>query len=555
MKKSSAGGRREEKLLASQAQPGSETMKKPWSPNPSQDSVPYTGNFTCFHEREGEADLTPDDSEEKKEREKKHSSFTLCNVCNIQLNSAAQAQIHYNGKSHQKRLKQLSNGNPKTDHGGTCQSPALPALVRPPAPALQPPLDIKPFLPFPLDTAAAVNLFPNFNAFQNKNMHISWPQFCSSVLSKKMPGLALCREDSKEVGTNIGSLLIGEMDPIQKAVINHTFGVPLPHRRKQIISCNICQLRFNSDSQAAAHYKGTKHAKKLKALEAMKNKQKSVTTKDSAKTTFTSITTNTINASSDKTAGNTTEAPAISTTTTVEIRKSSVMTTEITSKVEKLPTVAASSSSNTITCSSGETEEEKAKRLLYCSLCKVAVNSASQLEAHNSGTKHKTMLEARNGSGTIKAFPRAGVKGKGPINKGNTGLQNKTFHCEICDVHVNSETQLKQHISSRRHKDRAAGKPPKPKYSPYNKLQKGTHPLGVKLVFSKEPSKPMAPRILPNPLAAAAAAAAVAVNSPFSLRTAPPATLFQTSALPPALLRPAPGPIRTTHTPVLFAPY
>ncbi|EPY74797.1 hypothetical protein CB1_001891023 [Camelus ferus] len=54
-------------------------------------------------------------------------------------------------------------------------------------------------------------------------------------------------------------------------------------------------------SQAAAHYKGTKHAKKLKALEAMKNKQKSVTAKDSVKTAFTSITTNTINTSSDKT--------------------------------------------------------------------------------------------------------------------------------------------------------------------------------------------------------------------------------------------------------------
>ncbi|XP_015668281.1 zinc finger protein 385D [Protobothrops mucrosquamatus] len=247
----------------------------------------------------------------------------------------------------------------------------------------------------------------------------------------------------------------------------------------------------------------------------------------------------------------TTEAPAISTSPAIEIRKNSVTMTEITSKIEKIPSTATSSSVGSL----GETEEEKAKRLLYCSLCKVAVNSASQLEAHNSGTKHKTMLEARNGSGTIKAFPRTGVKGKGPINKGNTGLQNKTFHCEICDVHVNSETQLKQHISSRRHKDRAAGKPPKPKYSPYNKLQKGTHPLGVKLVFSKEVAKPVAPRILPNPLAAAAAAAAVAVNSPFSLRTAPPATLFQTSALPPSLLRPAPGPIRTTHTPVLFAPY
>ncbi|XP_050996289.1 zinc finger protein 385D [Acomys russatus] len=342
------------------------------------------------------------------------------------------------------------------------------------------------------------------------------------------------------------------MDPIQKAVINHTFGVPLPHRRKQIISCNICQLRFNSDSQAAAHYKGTKHAKKLKALEAMKNKQKSVTAKDSAKTTFTSITTTPITTSSDKT-DSATGTSVISTTTSVEIRKSNSGTTESASKVEKSPTAVAAT--GTSSSPSTETEEEKAKRLLYCSLCKVAVNSASQLEAHNSGTKHKTMLEARNGSGTIKAFPRAGMKGKGPVNKGNTGLQNKTFHCEICDVHVNSETQLKQHISSRRHKDRAAGKPPKPKYSPYNKLQKAAHPLGVKLVFSKEPSKPLAPRILPNPLAAAAAAAAVAVNSPFSLRTAPAAALFQTSALPPALLRPAPGPIRTTHTPVLFAPY
>ncbi|XP_071661057.1 zinc finger protein 385D isoform X2 [Patagioenas fasciata] len=463
----SAAGGRKEKPPGGKPQPRHENMKKPWSPDLPVDNQSYNSDFMPVPDREGEKELAPDGTEEKKEREKKHTNFTLCNVCNIQLNSAAQAQIHYNGKSHQKRLKQLNNGNLKSDNGGTCQSPALPALVRPPAPPLQPSLDIKPFLPFPLDTAAAVNLFPNFNA-----------------------------------------------------------------------------------SQAAAHYKGTKHAKKLKALEAMKNKQKSVTTKDSAKTTFTSITTNTINTSSDKT-DLTTGTPAISTTTTVEIRKSSVMTTEITSKVEKIPTTATSST----TCPSVETEEEKAKRLLYCSLCKVAVNSASQLEAHNSGTKHKTMLEARNGSGTIKAFPRAGVKGKGPVNKGNTGLQNKTFHCEICDVHVNSETQLKQHISSRRHKDRAAGKPPKPKYSPYNKLQKGTHPLGVKLVFSKEPSKPMAPRILPNPLAAAAAAAAVAVNSPFSLRTAPAATLFQTSALPPALLRPAPGPIRTTHTPVLFAPY
>lgn len=86
----------------------------------------------------------------------------------------------------------------------------------------------------------------------------------------------------------------------------------------------------------------------------------------------------------------TTGTPAISTTTTVEIRKSSVMTTEITSKVEKIPTTATSST----TCPSVETEEEKAKRLLYCSLCKVAVNSASQLEAHNSGEMEQCLLSS-----------------------------------------------------------------------------------------------------------------------------------------------------------------
>lgn len=38
-----------------------------------------------------------------------------------------------------------------------------------------------------------------------------------------------------------------QMDPVQKAVINHTFGVSIPPKKKQVISCNVCQLRFNSD--------------------------------------------------------------------------------------------------------------------------------------------------------------------------------------------------------------------------------------------------------------------------------------------------------------------
>ncbi|TRZ25757.1 hypothetical protein HGM15179_001343 [Zosterops borbonicus] len=94
----------------------SENMKKPWSPDLPVDNQSYNSDFTSLPDREGEKELAPDGTEEKKEREKKHTNFTLCNVCNIQLNSAAQAQIHYNGKSHQKRLKQLSNGNLKSDN-------------------------------------------------------------------------------------------------------------------------------------------------------------------------------------------------------------------------------------------------------------------------------------------------------------------------------------------------------------------------------------------------------------------------------------------------------
>ncbi|XP_077404234.1 zinc finger protein 385C-like isoform X1 [Vanacampus margaritifer] len=93
-------------------------------------------------------------------------------------------------------------------------------------------------------------------------------------------------------------------------------------------------------------------------------------------------------------------------------------------------------------------DEDKAKRLLYCSLCKVAVNSASQLRAHNSGAKHKTMLEAKSGDGTIESFPRVGVKKvKTPASEPAGGLRDRTFRCHICDVHVNSDTQLKQVLS------------------------------------------------------------------------------------------------------------
>ncbi|KAJ6656197.1 hypothetical protein lerEdw1_004114 [Lerista edwardsae] len=64
------------------------------------------------------------------------------------------------------------------------------------------------------------------------------------------------------------------MDPVQKAVINHTFGVPVAKAKRPIISCNVCQIRFNSESQAEAHYKGNRHARRVKGIEAARTRQK-----------------------------------------------------------------------------------------------------------------------------------------------------------------------------------------------------------------------------------------------------------------------------------------
>ncbi|XP_071401800.1 zinc finger protein 385D-like [Centroberyx affinis] len=391
--------------------------------------------------------------------------------------------------------------------GNVCQT-ALPPLARPAVGRTPPSPDLKPLLPF--------HLLPGFS----------------------------------------------DMDYVHKALIGPGFGVTTPLKRKPS-SCGVCRLRFNSETQASSHYSGTKHAKRLKALDTLDSKIR--TSEPVVKETTSQILSSPCSqpCSSDAASG---DPPAPAPTPASEVLPSSSGPAE----TLKLPTDLSLSPclrTEKETQRDGEveveaeeeTEQEKAMRLLYCSLCKVAVNSASQLQAHNSGTKHKTMLEARSGDGAIKSFPRSGVKAKlATPSESPTGLQNKTFHCEICDVHVNSETQLKQHISSRRHKDRAAGKPAKPKFSPYTPTQRLHSFQAVRLALRKEQdlTKPLASCLLQRQLSVAAAAA-MATLSPFPLRAASNSSpaLFQSQPLPQALLHPAPGPICSTHTPVLFSPY
>ncbi|XP_018597295.2 zinc finger protein 385B-like [Scleropages formosus] len=388
--------------------------------------------------------------------------------------------------------------------------------------AQSPPPMMKPFLSFSVDNSSPAELFPYFNT----------------------------------------------MDPVQKAVISHTFGVSIPMKKKQVISCGICQLHFNSESQAEAHYKGSKHAKKLKLQESAKSKARNTPTKDSMDTVLSpgpgpapgsgSVLTMAAVNSSHQAEWSTANSAIKPTTPSAGMalvamvaapcppKSPSEPTTASSPKEKAIPETGTRESVNTLVmvtplnapAATFVSEEEKAKKLLYCSLCKVAVNSLLQLEAHNTGLKHKMMLEARNGAGPIKAYPRlvSKVKFQATVVKGS-GLQNKTFHCEICDVHVNSEIQLKQHISSRRHKGQVAGKPLKPKYSPYSKQQRSSSAtLSPRVAFQKELVNPMSSAFVSNQF------------GPIPLQPQPADLLFQTTTMPAPFLEPSPGSI-------VLAPY
>uniref|UniRef100_A0A1A7WKH5 Zinc finger protein 385C n=1 Tax=Iconisemion striatum TaxID=60296 RepID=A0A1A7WKH5_9TELE len=527
-------------------------------------------------------------------RERKQRSYTLCDVCNIQLNSAAQAQIHYNGKSHQKRLKKISNSKMLSNTGTSAQGNPLLASLPVPGRPLQPQLDLKHLLPFRLNGSSPLSLFPNFNT----------------------------------------------MDPVQKAVINHTFGVPQPLKKKQIISCNICHLRFNSTNQAEAHYKGHKHARKLKAMEAQKNRQRRAMDasstgreRDRSKTSNDAPLPALMDSSSEKeTTLQSDLEPAILEGKLDESPRSSIMLTpvsevssmelvtlsppqispssqlsetasdtsipevaEVTEVIEVTETMALTSESGSpaepsITNEEPRSEDnkdpKKSKAHLHCPVCKVTVNSVSQLEAHNSGTKHKLMLEGHSvlprRRGKVVAA-RAGCKSKRLGSKGSVGVPSKNFQCQVCDIFVNSETQLSQHMNSRRHKDRLAGKPPKPKFTPHSKSQPSSSLANVrwsgyagmavstmkkaftqcnltalssqtKLALQKQLTKSLTTGFLPSPLTPPTLC--TMATNPLALRHPVGTTTFiQTPFLGPALFRPAPGPLRATHTPILFSPY
>ncbi|XP_037546862.1 zinc finger protein 385D-like [Nematolebias whitei] len=206
-------------------------------------------------------------------------------------------------------------------------------------------------------------------------------------------------------------------------------------------------------------------------------------------------------------------------------------------------------------------EAKNSKKHFHCPTCKVTVNSSAQLDTHCSGSKHKQMLDGQNSIRPhrrvrMRSSPRPKGRMKQRIRRKSrviVGATNQAFQCDLCQVSVNSETQMKQHTNSRRHKERLAGKPVKAKFTPFNKL----HPsaiLATKLALQKQLSKALPAGLLTSPLNPSAFFAMA--SGPLALRLPPrPTAIFQGPFINPALFRPAPGPLRATHAPIIFSPY
>lgn len=119
---------------------------------------------------------------------------------------------------------------------------------------------MKPFLSFPVETIAPSGLFPNLNTVCH-----SGPQTLRS----------LCHVCEK--GDDLWPLCVLQMDPVQKAIIKHTFGVTMVPKKKHVISCHVCQLKFNSGVSSFVCFSGISQLDSSNTCSVKRLKQASVT--------------------------------------------------------------------------------------------------------------------------------------------------------------------------------------------------------------------------------------------------------------------------------------
>ncbi|XP_045104783.1 zinc finger protein 385D-like isoform X3 [Portunus trituberculatus] len=219
-------------------------------------------------------------------------------------------------------------------------------------------------------------------------------------------------------------------DPVTKAVMENVLGrLPTKVKPKVTVRCDVCNLEFYSQAVLDSHLAGSKHQRKVKSADLMK-------TLEETETGF---------------------------------------------------------------------ERDEVSGVIRCIVCDVTVNSPQLLATHIAGNKHKQRAAKRSGeSGTAPPTKRpcSGVTGQvsmetATIRNSNGGPQDPThqanntslpktgnsagsssleipdcvtkleetkgggkYLCNPCQAHCNSEQQLAQHLTSRKHQDKLSGRKP-----------------------------------------------------------------------------------------------
>lgn len=165
-------------------------------------------------------------------RWEKTTKCVKCESCGITLNSEAQARQHFTGKAHFRKLKAMGK-------------PIPPEMARKIAPKTPRHYKIS-------------NLSSVSEDSEGPNLATMTESSCSTSFT-------IQNENGYNLGYAAASIIHteSELDPVSKAVYDNMLD-KLPKKRKTPFPCVTCQTTFNSESQAEAHFSGSRHAKRAK---------------------------------------------------------------------------------------------------------------------------------------------------------------------------------------------------------------------------------------------------------------------------------------------------
>lgn len=323
-----------------------------------------------------------------------------------------------------------------------------------------------------------------------------------------------------------------QLGPVESALVNTVLNKEKSFRpKRETLRCETCSVNFNSQGQADTHYRGKRHAR----ITEIRRRKRELKEKESATCTDEAsiaqlpaskeeLTMEQMACAQEQVAALATEDLARQAQEdTIETFKAENCKQLV---AEHAQMISASAENGSVSSNQPfstldpleireETEEEKKARLemeeevkkmlenlppyvkrvvrtikpldesLHCKECDVWVNSDTQMKQHLGSLRHKN---------TIAGVPVPPRPDKiEPVKP----RSNHQYKCELCHVTLNSEVQLLQHLRSQRHKATLEGKPPKPRWVPYERFREQQR-IQAKIKLQSAYAAAYQPILVPN---------------------------------------------------------